>query len=366
MRGGTRTWALAAALVAAGAVLVAVRHGPALSLALAIAAPSLAPQTTGSRAEAAPQAVEIRGPSGILRADLYRPARESGAVLLVHGLSAAGGRHPELVRLAQALAARGQLVLVPQFDGMAAIRLGGQEVDEVRAALGHLRALSGSRTGIAGFSFGAGPALIAAADVPDVRPVGSFGGYADLRDVLVFVTTGVHNVGGQPRKVKQEEYNRWKLLALLAGFAEDGADRQRLAAIAALRLANPAKDTADDETRLGSEGRALAALATNRREDAVAALLAALPPRARRAMDALSPLPVMPRLAGRLLIAHGIGDETIPYTESLRLAAAAGPRERAIILETFHHAGPRPRWPSPARILDGWRLVQLTDGLLSP
>ena len=74
----------------------------------------------------------------------------------------------------------------------------------------------------------------------------------------------------------------------------------------------------------------------------------------------------MPRLAGRLLIAHGAGDESIPYTESLRLSAAAGPHERAIILETFHHVGPRPWWPSPARLADGWRLVQLADGLLSP
>jgi hypothetical protein len=365
MRIRARIGVLAVLLAAAAAVAVA-RHGPALSLALAIAAPSLAGPPGARHAEAAPQPVEIAGPAGTLRADLYRPARESGAVLLVHGLSPAGARHPVLVSLAQALAARGQLVLVPQFEGLAAIRLGGQEVDEVRAALVHLRALSARRTAVAGFSFGAGPALLAAADVPDLRVVGSFGGYADLRDVLAFVTTGVHRVGDQLQKVKQEEYNRWKLLALLAGFAEDGADRRQLGAIAARRLANPAEDTGADEARLGPEGRALVALATNRREDAVAHLLAALPRRAQRVMDALSPLPVMPRLAGRLLIAHGVGDETIPYTESLRLAAAAGPHERAFILETFHHAGPRPRWPSPARVMDGWRLVRIADGLLTP
>jgi methionyl-tRNA synthetase len=76
--------------------------------------------------------------------------------------------------------------------------------------------------------------------------------------------------------------------------------------------------------------------------------------------------PVMPRLAGRLLIAHGAGDESIPYTESLRLASAAGPREEAIILESFHHVGPRPWWPSLAHLRDGGRLVRIAEGLLSP
>ncbi|MGH7332215.1 MAG: hypothetical protein ACREKS_05580, partial [Candidatus Rokuibacteriota bacterium] len=75
------------------------------------------------------------------------------------------------------------------------------------------------------------------------------------------------------------------------------------------------------------------------------------------------PLAAMPRLAGRLLIAHGAGDESIPFTESLRLAAAG--RTRAVILGTFHHVGPASGWLSPSRALDGARLVGLADRLLS-
>src|SRR2546430_6724627 len=33
-------------------------------------------------------------------------------------------------------------------------------------------------------------------------------------------------------------------------------------------------------------------------------------------------------------------DDSIPFTESLRLAEAAGPRARVVVLETFHHTGP--------------------------
>ena len=245
-------------------------------------------------------------------------------------------------------------------------QLSGREIADVRAALAHLRALSVRPPGIAGFSFGAGPALIAAAGVADLRRAGSFGGYADLRNVLVFVTTGTHGYGDRRERARQEEYNRWKLLALLTGFVTEKADRARLGAIATRRLANPAGDTRAEEARLGEPGRAVLALVSNRREEAVPTLLAALPAEARQALDALSPLPVMPRLAGRLLIAHGAGDESIPYTESRRLAAAAGPQERVIVLETFHHVGPRPWWPSPARLRDAGRLVQIADGLLSP
>ena len=52
------------------------------------------------------------------------------------------------------------LVLVPQFEGLAAFRLSGHEVDEVRSALAYTVSL-GATTSIAGFSFGAGPALLA-------------------------------------------------------------------------------------------------------------------------------------------------------------------------------------------------------------
>jgi hypothetical protein len=353
--------------LAATALVIAVHYGSAASLALALAAPSLARWLSPAHAESRREEIAVPvGDGRALRADLYRPAREEGAVLLVHGLSPAGRQHPELVRLAHALARRGQLVLVPHFDGLAAFRLSGREVDDVRGSLAHLRGLSRRAAGIAGFSFGAGPALLAAADAGTLRVVGSFGGYADLRTVLVFITTGAHRFERRREVVRQEEYNRWKLLALLTGFVEDGADRARLGTIATRRLANPADDTREEEARLGGPGGAVLALVANRREAAVPALLAALPPGAQRAIEALSPLPVMPRLAGRLLIAHGAGDESIPYTESLRLAAAAGPHERALILETFHHVGPRPWWPWPARLRDGGRLVQIADALLSP
>jgi len=354
--------AMAAALLG-GALLV--RIGPALSLGLTLALPGAESWLAPFHAEVAVEEMSVEADDRRLVADLYRPRAPRGALLLVHGLSPAGRRHPELVRLARLLARHHQLVLVPHFEGLAAIRLSGREVAEVRAALRALAAQSRS-TGVVGLSFGAGPALLAAADVPDLALTASFGGYADLRDVILYLTTGVHQFGGRRYVQAPEEYNRWKLLALLVDFVQNGRDRRLLDTIAGRKLADPGADTAALEADLGPEGRAVRALVLNRREDAAGALLAALPAEARAAIERLSPLAAVPRLRGRVLIAHGAGDVSIPFTESLRLAEASAGRADAVILETFEHTGPRSFWPTlGSRLSDGRRLLWLADALLA-
>ncbi len=189
--------------------------------------------------------------------------------------------------------------------------------------------------------------------------------YADLSHVIAYVTTGAHGFDGQRYFQAQEEYNRWKLLALLVGFVEQQPDRQRLAEIVRRELANPSDDTRLVEQGLGSEGGAVLALVLNQREDAVAALLAQLPPGARAALRRLSPLGAVSRIHARLLIAHGTGDDSIPFTESLRLAAAAGRDAHFALFRTFHHTGSKGRQPSLSdRMLDGWNLLLLVDALL--
>lgn len=346
-----------------GAVLVA-RHAAALALALALAWPAaerwLAPFGPAPAREEL--ALEVRG--RLLQVDLYRPPEPHGALILIHGLSAAGRHQPDLARLARLLAERGQLVLVPHLEGLVRFQLGGTEVEDIRAVADHARRRWGS-VGLAGFSFGAGPVLLAAAELPELRVVGAFGGYADLRHVVSFVTTGVHRWNGQRYVERPEPGNRWKLLALLAGFVGRERDGAQLAAIAAARLVNRDDDTRALETDLGVEGRAVLALVMNEREEAVEGLLAALPEAARQTLDRLSPLPIVGRLRARLLIAHGVRDASIPYTESLRLAAGAGGRPRLAIFETFHHAGPQAAGLGLAALGDGWSLLRLLDDLLS-
>jgi hypothetical protein len=348
-----------------GAVLAVAAVWPALTLSLALAVPSAERLVRPFATAPARIEVSIAVPGGRLIADLYRPPRPRSALVLVHGLSRAGREHPELTRLAQLLAGRDVAVLVPHFPGMAAFTLSGREPVEVAAALEHARGL-GVPVGVAGFSFGAGPALLAAAAARDVRVVGSFGGYADLRHVIRYIATGVHELDGRRYVQAPEPYNRWKLLALLAGFVEAPDERGSLQAIVTRRLADPADDTTALESRLGPTATAMLALARARDDAEVERQLAALPARARDAIDALSAVSAARRLNGRLLVAHGADDASIPFTESLRLGAAAGDRARVAVLRTFHHAGPRAAWTGLTdRAADGWDLFRVVDALLT-
>jgi hypothetical protein len=359
-----RVWLIGVAVLGLGLVAFAVRFGPTTALSLSLAVP--ASDALLARLFPDPVREEIVFEAGgrSIHADFYRPESPRAAMLLVHGLSRAGRRHAELVRLARLLARHGQLVLVPQFEGLVAFRLDGGEIDEIRGALGYLVARSPA-VGVAGFSFGAGPALLAAATYPDLSLVGSFGGYADLRNVVAYVTTGVHSFGGERHVQRQQEYNRWKLLALLVGFVESDADRALLDGIARRKLDDPAVDTSTVESRLGRAGRAVLSLVRNREESAVPALLADLSPRTREAMASLSPLSMVPHLRGRVLIAHGVADDSIPFTESLRLAVAAGDHAQLALLHTFHHTGAQPVAPSwRARLGDAWSVARLADALL--
>jgi dienelactone hydrolase len=330
---------------------LSLAYGGALALSLALAFPAAESWLPG--ANVTREEVQIPFGGRTLTADLYRSGHPRGTIVLVHGLSTAGRRQPDLARLARLLARHGPLALVPQFDSLAAFKLDGHEVAAIVAALDYAAGVA-RPVAVAGFSFGAGPALLAAAERSDVRLAGSFGGYADLRAVVEYVTTGA---GAEP-------YNRWKLLQLLAGLVGDASDRVELEAIARARLANPFEDTSRREAELGPNGRAVLALVHNRRADAVKALLAGLSADAHASLDRLSPLSAMPRLRGRALIAHGRADSSIPYTESVRLGEAAG--SQAVILTTFHHTGPLSLTEiMRSGLSDGWKLVGLADALLS-
>jgi len=365
-----RRWRLALIAVVivvglTGTALV-VRLGSALAFAVTLVRPDTERWFAPLLDDVAVSETSLAANDDQFVADLYRPRAPRGALLLVHGLTPAGHRHPEIIRLARLFAAHHWLVLVPRFEGLAAFKLSGREVTEIRAAL---RALAAQQTpvAVAGLSFGAGPALLAAADVPDLAFAASFGGYADLRDVILYLTTGVHRFAGQRYVKAQEEYNRWKLLALLVGFLHEERDRRILEGVARHKLADPGVDTNEMEVGLGPEGQAIRALVLNRREDALPALLAALPAEARAALDELSPLAAVPRLRGRLLIAHGAGDISIPFTQSLRLAQASGGRAHAVIFETFEHTTTQALWTSlGGRLRDGQRLLWLADALLPP
>ena len=304
-------------------------------------------------------------------ADLYRaggPPR--GGLVLVPGLSRTGKDHPAFRNLATSLAGKGFLVLAPDLPGLRGFHVSEEDVQTIVRAVQTLAAEAPRPIGILGFSFGAGPALLAAAD-PSIRDrvdlVGSFGGYWDLSNVIAFITTGWHEEDGRWRQRAQQSYNRWKLLAALAPYATDPRERARLQRLVDRRLANPTGDVSAEVGKLGVEGRQLLAIVENRQRDRVADLLAPLNPRIRERLQRLSPSSAITHVRARLVIAHGRADDSIPYTESVRLAQAAPHLSRLVIFDGFTHAFPSEGgWLTRLQqVGDVERLVLLIDDLLA-
>src|SRR5262249_58593770 len=71
--------------------------------------------------------------------------------------------------------------------------------------------------------------------------------------------------------------------------------------------------------------------------DAAARLLDAPPPELERYLEALSPLRVASHIRARLILVHGRADRAVPYTESLRLAAARPDRTILVLVGLVGH-----------------------------
>jgi pimeloyl-ACP methyl ester carboxylesterase len=239
-----------------------------------------APALTRLTAEPTVEPLAVPG----VEADLYRGAECAGpwpgracSLVLVHGLAPEGKNDPRLRRAARLLARAGFAVAVPTVRGLTRLRLDEADVATVAATIGAMPA----PVRVVGVSVGAGPALLAATDdrIRDrVAVVLTLGGYASARELARFYVTA------RPEQARD--------------FA----------------AANP--DWMDASAR--------EALATGRLDD--------LSPDLQRRLDALSPELAVGRLRARLLIVHGRDDPAVPFSESLRLAAAAREKAHRVVI----------------------------------
>lgn len=264
---------------------------------------------------------EVAGP-----ADLYRGADARAALVVVPGAAEAGRRDPRLVAFAADLARARFLVMVPQLGGRDPLQVSAADADAVAAAVRQLTDLADvPQVGLVGISYAAGPAVLAALQVPErVAFVAVTGGYHDITAAITYLTTGYYQVDGAWRRGPVEPRARWLFLRANADRVTP-EDTPLLAAIADRRLADPQAPVGDLAADLGPEGRAVWSLLANADPTRVPDLIAALPEGLRREIAALD-------LAGRdlsgldLLLIHGRDDPMVPWTESLALAERSGGR----------------------------------------
>ena len=243
-------------------------------------------------------------------------------LVLVHGYAPDGKDEPRVRAAAALLARAGFDVAVPTIPGLTRGRLRPDDMGPVVATL----AARDAPTVVVAVSVGAGPALLAAADpaVRDrVRVVLSLGGYASAPELLRFFLTGEYGWGDVRGRVVHPP-------AVVRAFVEANADL----------LETSARDALADPAR-------------------AAAVLASPPPPVADLLARLSPERVAREIRARLVLVHGVDDPAVPYTESLRLAAARPERTRVVLVHLVGHVegAPARSWWAAVRELGALVLV---------
>ncbi len=314
-------------------------------------------------------------------ADLYLPGdgKPEAGIVLVPGAVPDGKDNEALVAFAMTLARARFAVLTPELSGLRELKMQPAHAREVADAFRHLAeredlSLRG-RTGIAAFSYGVGPALLAALE-DDVRGRVRFvlgvGGYHDMRASIRFFTTGYFEDKGAPRYLKPDDYG--KLVFIKSVLAQIGSrdDRMTLDAMVSARLRDPGAELSSLAKKLGPEGLAVYRLLTNTDPEETPRLLAALPQAIVATIDALTlDNKGLQRLTARLLLVHGRNDRLIPYPESLALGNAVAPGQAHVVILnrilghvdlTLSHFFSLRLWRE--ELPDAWRLLRVVNLLL--
>ena len=279
--------------------------------------------------------------------DLYQPVQSPlAALVLVPGLAENGKDDFRLVALATTLARARFLILVPDLPNLRALKVRPEDSQGIADAFVYLQAQpelpSQSPAGIGAFSYAVGPAVLAALD-PTIREQVNFvlgvGGYYDLTQVITFFTTGYFQKEEQWHYLEPNRYGKWVFVLGNAERLTDPVDRTMFSAIAKRKLANPHADINDLITHLTTDARSLLELIENKDPERTPALITQLPDSILSELNMLDlATKDLSQLHAQLILLHGTDDSIIPYTESLKLAAAVPSTQSDLFLiDGFAH-----------------------------
>jgi dienelactone hydrolase len=261
--------------------------------------------------------------SGKLEGILYEPSQSTprSGVLLIAGVSELGCYHPRLVAMSRTLAAKGFFVVTPDIVMFRQFKVTPAVLDEIAFWYKETRDLAAGRKieriGIAGISFSATLALIAAAQ-PQVRDSAGFvlgiGAYEDLRRCSrqwFSSSPAVSGEGYYPVRF----YAKWILMLAALDMLEADTDHKFLQQVLLdLLLQRPVTPAPDILTEDGRRWYRLAVMPENQSDPELAAAIENyLAPRLYRQ---LSPERAAAEVRCPVFLVHGAYDDLIPPSES--------------------------------------------------
>ena len=293
-------------------------------------------------------------------ADLYQPPQGARAgIVLIPGVAARGRRDTRVVAIANTLARLDFTVLVPDMPGVRRYRMRSSDVQEVADAFAWLASrpalAPAEHIGIAGFSYGVGPVLLAALQ-PDIRArvrfVLAVGGYYSLENVVTYLTTGYYPAD-QPAgttapatgRLSPHPYSEAAFIRSNLELLERPEDRGFFLDYAAHITGDRMDEDEPLPAHLAPDAQAFYDLLANHLPAQVPALLDKLSPRMRSELEGISPAAHdLSRLRAEVILLHGRGDNLIPYTESIALAnALPASQVQLFVIDGLAHVDFRPK-----------------------
>ncbi|MCL0043150.1 prolyl oligopeptidase family serine peptidase [Dehalococcoidia bacterium] len=263
--------------------------------------------------------------SQVRSATLLRPNQvgDFGAMIFTLGVDA-NFQDPDVIRVTEAIARSGIVLLLPDSNDFVEVRVGPEEVDLLVDAFNYLSEqeyVDPNRIGFVGFSVGGSMAILAAADSrlrDRVAFVNAFGAYHDIFEMLsAVITNELHNDGSivdwRPEMRAKDIFMRGALNVL-----SDPEDKP----ILSFFLQSPEMFQLADAEGLSEEGSAILLLlqAKNRAEFDMAR--SNLPNQLRQRLNAISPSQHIDNLNTKVFLMHDTGDRMIPFIESRRMFTA--------------------------------------------
>ena len=307
-------------------------------------------------------------------ADLYRPLQGARAgIVLVPGVAARGRRDARVVAMANTLARLDFTVLVPDMPGARRFRMRASDVREVADSFAWLASRPAlappGHIGIAGFSYGAGPVLLAALQ-PDIREQVRFvlavGGYYSLENVVTYLTTGYYRAdqaADRPvtatDRLSPHPYSEAAFIRSNLDFLERSVDRGFFQDYAAFITGEHIDGDEPLPPGLAPDAQAFYNLLGNHLPARVPVLLEKLPPRMHSELQGINPAAHdLTRLRAGVILLHGRSDNLIPYTESIALADALPANQvQLFVIDGLAHVDLRPQAHDVPQLLDAMQAL---------
>jgi len=302
------------------------------------------------------------------QADLYIPQESTlASIVLIPGVAEQGKDDSRLVAFATTLARSRFMVLVPDISNLRELKIQAEDsrtiIDAFIYLISRPELPAQGQAGIGAFSYGVGPAMLAALDHEINGKIDfllSVGGYYDIEKVITFFTTGYFKNDKGWQYLKPNEYGKWVFVLSNIERLSNQTDKEIFNEIAQRKMDNPNASIEDLTTDLTGEANSILALLKNQNHNETTNLITGIPNAIRADLNTLNlSNKNLSQLNTKLILLHGIDDNIIPYTESISLArAVAEGQSELFIIDGLAHVNIHPNF------LNQWELLRAINALL--